>query len=75
MMLWAEPRTLLMLECGSVAFAAMGVSCRRRQTQQWGLVLVGSLGTVAASLSLQSSGDVMCAAEEAQGFVALKKKN
>lgn len=53
MMLWAEPGTQLMLECRSVAFAAVGVSCFGRQRQQRGLVLVDILGAVAASVSLQ----------------------
>lgn len=53
MMLWAEPRMKLMLECRSVAFAAVGVSCFGRQRQQRGLVLVGILGAIAASVSLQ----------------------
>lgn len=57
-MFWAEPRTPLRLECGSVASAAMGVSCRR-QPRRRGLVLVGSPGTEAASLSLQSSEGVL----------------
>lgn len=53
MMLWAEPRTQLALECGSVAFAAVGVSLCGRQRQQPGLVPVGSLRAVAASVNLQ----------------------